>query len=215
MKVSRFVFNMFGINTYVMWDPDSLEAAIVDPGMIDENERAAIDSFIARNNLKVTQLVNTHMHLDHIFGNAYIKDKYGLDIKAHPDDNFLGMTLRDQAAQFHLPLKLTDGGLDVELHDGDRFFLGKEPVDVIAVPGHSPGSIALYCPESGFVITGDALFKGSIGRTDLPKGDHKQLLDSIKRQLFVLPDSTVVLPGHGPETTIGFEKKNNPYFELI
>lgn len=212
MKVSRFVFNMFGVNTYVMWDEDSREAAIVDPGMIDEDERKALDSFIERNKLKVTQLLNTHMHLDHIFGNAYVKDKYGLEIKANPDDNFLGLTLNEQAERFHLPVKLTDTGLDVELHDGDKLYLGTEPIDVISVPGHSPGSIALYCPESGFVITGDALFKGSIGRTDLPKGNHRQLLDSIDRRLFTLPDDTVVLPGHGPETTIGFEKTHNPYF---
>lgn len=212
MKVSRFVFNMFGVNTYVMWDEDSHEAAIVDPGMIDEDERKALDSFIERNKLKVTQLLNTHMHLDHIFGNAYVKDKYGLEIKANPDDNFLGLTLNEQAERFHLPVKLTDTGLDVELHDGDKLYLGTEPIDVISVPGHSPGSIAFYCPESGFVITGDALFKGSIGRTDLPKGNHRQLLDSIDRRLFTLPDDTVVLPGHGPETTIGFEKTHNPYF---
>lgn len=212
MKVSRFVFNMFGINTYVMWDVDSLEAAIVDPGMIDDNERNALDSFIDRNNLKVKHLINTHMHLDHIFGNAYIKEKYGLEIKAHPEDNFLGLTLREQASHFHLPLQLTDTDLDVELHDGDTIYLGKEPIKILSVPGHSPGSIALYCPESNFVITGDALFKGSIGRTDLPRGNQSQLLHSIEKTLFKLPDDTVVLPGHGPETTIGFEKSHNPFF---
>ena len=212
MKVSRFVFNMFGVNTYVMWDEVSLEAAIVDPGMIDDDERKALDSFIERNHLKVTQLLNTHMHLDHIFGNAYVKDKYGLEIKAHNEDNFLGLTLNEQAARFHLPLRLTDTGLDIELHDGDTLYLGKEPIHILSVPGHSPGSVALYCPESRFVITGDALFKGSIGRTDLPKGSQSKLLDSIERRLFTLPDDTVVLPGHGPETTIGFEKAHNPYF---
>ncbi|MDE6860887.1 MAG: MBL fold metallo-hydrolase [Duncaniella sp.] len=212
MKISRFVFNMFGINTYVMWDEKTREAAIIDPGMIDDKERKAIDSLIERNGLKVTQLLNTHMHLDHIFGNSYVKNKYGLDIKAHNDDNFLGLTLNDQASRFHLPLKLTDTGLDVELHDGDRIYLGEEYVDVLAVPGHSPGSVALYCPESGFVITGDALFKGSIGRTDLPKGNHRQLIDSIEKKLFTLPPNTVVLPGHGPETTIGHEMNHNPYF---
>ncbi len=212
MKISRFVFNMFGINTYVMWDEESRETAIIDPGMIDNEERKAIDSFIERNRLKVTQLLNTHMHLDHIFGNSYVRNKYGLDIKAHHDDNFLGLTLNDQASRFHLPLKLTDAGLDVDLHDGDRIFLGKEYFDVLAVPGHSPGSIAFYCPESGFVITGDALFKGSIGRTDLPKGNHKQLIDSIAKKLLTLPPNTVVLPGHGPETTIGYEMEHNPYF---
>lgn len=212
MKVSRFVFSMFGINTYVMWDPESSEAAIVDPGMIDDEERNALDGFINRNSLKVTQLLNTHMHLDHIFGNAHVKEKYGLKIKAHPDDNFLGLSLNDQASRFHLPLNLTDMGLDVELHDGDTLYLGKEPIKVIAVPGHSPGSVALYCPESHFVITGDAVFKGSIGRTDLPGGNQPQLLESIRVKLFTLPDDTVILPGHGPETTVGFEKAHNPFF---
>lgn len=212
MKVSRFVFSMFGINTYVMWDPESSEAAIVDPGMIDDEERNALDGFINRNGLKVTQLLNTHMHLDHIFGNAHVKENYGLQIKAHPDDNFLGLSLNDQASRFHLPLHLTDMGLDVELHDGDTLYLGKEPIKVITVPGHSPGSVALYCPESHFVITGDAVFKGSIGRTDLPGGNQSQLLESIRAKLFTLPDDTVILPGHGPETTVGFEKAHNPFF---
>lgn len=209
MKVSRFVFNMFGINTYIMWDPESKEAAIVDPGMIDDREREAIDSFLTRNSLKPTQLINTHMHLDHIFGNTYIKEKYGLEIKAHPEDDFLGRTLTSQAERFHLPLTLSNAGLDVELHDGDTLHLGEEKIEVISVPGHSPGSIALYCPESSFVITGDALFQGSIGRTDLPRGNHATLLDSIRRRLFTLPDDTVVLPGHGGETTIGYEKQHN------
>ncbi|MCM1255584.1 MAG: MBL fold metallo-hydrolase [Duncaniella sp.] len=212
MKVSRFVFSMFGVNTYVMWDPESSEAAIVDPGMIDEKERDVLDDFISRNNLKVTQLLNTHMHLDHIFGNAHVKEKYGLEIKAHPDDNFLGLDLNGQASRFHLPLRFTDMGLDVELHDGDTLYLGEEPIKVISVPGHSPGSVALYCPESGFVITGDAVFKGSIGRTDLPGGNQSRLLESIRTKLFPLPDDTVILPGHGPESTVGFEKSHNPFF---
>lgn len=211
MKVSRFVFNMFGVNSYVMWDPESLEAAIVDPGMIDQAEKDALDSFISRNSLRPTQLINTHSHLDHIFGNTYIKEKYGLEIKANPADNFLARTLPEQAARFGMRLPLAPQSLDVELHDGDTIYLGKEPIEIIAVPGHSPGSIALYCPESGFVITGDALFPGSIGRTDLPKGDHATLIDSIRRRLLSLPDETVVLAGHGGETTIGREKTTNPY----
>ena len=212
MKVSRFVFNMFGMNTYVMWDPESSEAAIVDPGMIDDAERRALDDFITRNGLKVTQLINTHMHLDHIFGDAYVKDKYGLEIKAGKADEFLALTLSDQAARYHLPVKTVDLGVDVNLNDGDILYLGTEPIKVLSVPGHSPGSIALYCPESGFVITGDALFQGSIGRTDLPRGNHAQLLASIREKLFSLPPETVVLPGHGGETTIGDEIRSNPFF---
>lgn len=211
MKVSRFVVNPFGINTYVMWDPESREAAIVDPGMTEEAERKALDSFIEREGLKPVHLIDTHMHLDHIFGNLYVKGKYGLNIEAHRDDDFLARTLEEQVKRFRMPVEAVNHGLDVELHDGERLWLGKEPVDVIAVPGHSPGSIALYCPESNFVITGDALFRGSIGRTDLPKGDFDTLITSIRTRLMTLPADTVVLPGHGPETTIGTELNSNPY----
>lgn len=213
MKISRFTVNPFGVNSYVMWDADTLEAAIVDPGMADEAERKALDSFIERQGLKPVHLINTHMHLDHIFGNLYVKEKYGLDIKAHPADDFLGRSLEDQTTRFHLPIKATNQGLDVELHDGDRLYLGTEPIDIISVPGHSPGSVVLYCPESGFVITGDALFRGSIGRTDLPMGDYPTLIAAIRDRLLTLPPDTVVLPGHGPESTIGQEKSSNPYIK--
>ena len=211
MKVSRFVVNQFGVNTYVMWDAESLEAAIVDPGMTAKEEKEAFETFIIREHLRPVHLINTHMHLDHIFGNLYIKDKYGLDIKAHRDDDFLGRTLVEQTQRFHLPVYVKNHGLDVELTDGERIYLGKEPIDIIAVPGHSPGSIALYCPESGFVITGDAVFRGSIGRTDLPGGNFETLVRSIRERILSLPPETVRLPGHGPETTVESELRNNPY----
>lgn len=211
MKVSRFVFNMFGVNTYIIWDSESREAAIIDPGMINDDERRAIDSFIATNDLRPTHLINTHSHLDHIFGNTYIKDKYGLGIEANKADEFLALTLSEQAARFGLPMPLTSQSIDTELKDGDVIRIGNERIEILSVPGHSPGSIALYCPESGFVITGDAIFPGSIGRTDLPQGDFPTLIDSIKRKLLTLPDSTVILSGHGGETTVGNEKRSNPY----
>lgn len=211
MKVSRFIFNMFGINTYIMWDPATLEAAIIDPGMIDIDEEQALYDFISRNSLRPVHLINTHMHLDHIFGNLTVKEKYGLDIKAHPDDDFLGKSLSESVRRFNLRIPVSDHGVDIALKDGETLYLGKEPVKVISVPGHSPGSIALYCPESGFVITGDALFCGSIGRTDLPGGNHATLIRSVTNRLLTLPDSTTVLPGHGPETTVGEEKRSNPY----
>ena len=211
MKVSRFVVNQFGVNTYVMWDAESLEAAIVDPGMTAKEEKEAFETFIIREHLRPVHLINTHMHLDHIFGNLYIKDKYGLDIKAHRDDDFLGRTLVEQTQRFHLPVYVKNHGLDVELTDGERIYLGKEPIDIIAVPGHSPGSIALYCPESGFVITGDAVFRGSIGRTDLPGGNFETLVRSIRERILSLPPETVILPGHGPETTVEIELRSNPY----
>ena len=204
---------MFGVNTYVLWDPASHEAIIVDPGMTSQEERDALDDFLQRNGLRATQLVNTHMHLDHIFGNTYVRDRHGLPVKAARADEFLGLTLNEQAARFHLPVKAEDHGIDEELKDGDTLRLGDEEIKVLAVPGHSPGSIALYAPESGFVITGDALFAGSIGRTDLPGGDHRLLLDGIRAKLLPLPGDTLVLPGHGPATTIGAEKAANPYLK--
>ncbi|MDE6171398.1 MAG: MBL fold metallo-hydrolase [Duncaniella sp.] len=202
---------MFGINTYIMWDPATLEAAIIDPGMIDIDEEQALYDFISRNSLRPVHLINTHMHLDHIFGNLKVKEKYGLDIKAHPDDDFLGKSLSESVRRFNLRIPVSDHGVDIALKDGETLYLGKEPVKVISVPGHSPGSIALYCPESGIVITGDALFRGSIGRTDLPGGNHATLIRSVTDRLLTLPDSTTVLPGHGPETTVGEEKRSNPY----
>lgn len=211
MKVSRFVVNRFGVNTYVMWDAATLEAAIVDPGMTEREERDAFEAFIEREHLRPVHLINTHMHLDHIFGNLYVKDKYGLDIKAHRADDFLGRTLVEQTQRFHLPVDVKDHGLDIELTDGERLYLGDEPIDILTVPGHSPGSIALYCPESGFVITGDAVFRGSIGRTDLPGGDFATLVHSIRERILTLPPETVILPGHGPETTVENELRSNPY----
>ncbi|MCM1522026.1 MAG: MBL fold metallo-hydrolase [Muribaculaceae bacterium] len=200
---------MFGVNTYVVWDPDSLEALVIDPGMIDEEECRAIDSFIARNSLKLKRLINTHMHLDHIFGNEYVRSKYDLDIEAAREDDFLGRSLSAQAREFRMPLEVTDRGLDREIHDGDVIKIGSGSLKVLAVPGHSPGSMALWSEGSGFVITGDALFRGSIGRTDLPGGDFATLVKSIRTRLLTLPDNTVVLPGHGDETTIGWEKAHN------
>lgn len=211
MRIARFIFNMFGINTYVMWNPDTLEAAVIDPGMIDDRERTVIDKFIADNNLRVTLLLNTHLHLDHIFGNTHIRDCYGVPVRAGKADEFLALTLPEQARRFHLPIKTEAHGIDIELCDGDTICLGNEPIKVIAVPGHSPGSVAFYCPESGFVVTGDALFEGSVGRTDLPGGDFDTLISSIRRQLLSLPPHTVVLPGHGNQTSIAREKQHNNF----
>lgn len=211
MKISRFTFNLFAVNTYVMWDADTREAAIVDPGMTDKSEFDAVDSLIAHEKLVPKYLLNTHMHLDHIFGNLYIKEKYRLDIRACKADEFLGKSLSKQVRLFHISIPVSDHGIDIALKDRDILYLGQEPIEVIAVPGHSPGGVSFYCPESAFVISGDTLFHGSIGRTDLSGGDFTALIDSVRRRLLTLPPDTVVLPGHGPETTIGAEASSNPY----
>ncbi len=211
MKVAKFGFSLFGINTYVVVDPSTKDCAIIDPGMIDNEEREAMDRFIEKNGLHVTHLINTHLHIDHAIGNGYVKSKYGVKTEAHPADMFLGERLQEQARQFGIPEGDSKVEIEVPLKEGDIIHIGDGELEVIHVPGHSPGSIALYDKADGFIIAGDILFQRSVGRADLPGGDMKQLIDGIKSKLLVLPDDTVVFSGHGPSTTIGDEKKYNPY----
>lgn len=213
LKVKQFVFNPFGVSTFIIYDSESKAAIAIDPGMLNSAEQKEFDSYIAENNLKLTQIVNTHLHLDHCFGNNYVRDKYGIKVAAHPDDAFLGNSLVEQASRFGIRLTGNDTkvGIDIELKDGDSIKVGAHTLKVLHVPGHSPGSIALYSAEGGFVIGGDVLFKGSIGRTDLQGGNLDTLLDSIHSRLMTLPDSTNVLPGHDRFTTIGAERATNPY----
>lgn len=212
MKIQNFEFNLFGVNTYIVFDIASKEGAVIDPGMTDAREYKRIDNYIALNGITVKYLINTHMHIDHLFGDEYISKKYGVGIAASTADEILSSRIAEQARMFHLHTDMADSlRVDIPLNDGDRLMLGEEPIDILAVPGHSPGSIALYCPESRFVVTGDALFKYSIGRTDLPGGNHAQLIDSITCKLLTLPPDTTVYPGHGPSTTIAAELRHNPY----
>lgn len=212
MKIVKFQFNMFGENCFVVWSPQSRECMIVDPGMISTAENEAIDAFIAREGLTVKYLVNTHLHLDHCFGNAHVSAAYGVKTRAHMADAPFGSGLKAQARMFGI----TDAPLadltEIEpLADGTVLTLGDERIEVIHVPGHSPGGIALYAPADGWAISGDSLFRGSIGRTDLAGGDYGQLIRSVTDRLLTLPDATRVLPGHGEFTTIGDEKTSNPY----
>ncbi len=213
LKIKQFVFNPFGVSSFIIYDSESKAAIAIDPGMLNSAEQKEFDSYIAENNLKLTQIVNTHLHLDHCFGNNYVRDKYGIKVAAHPDDAFLGNSLAEQASRFGIRLTGIDtkAGIDIELKDGDNIEVGAHTLKVLHVPGHSPGSIALYCAEGDFVIAGDVLFKGSIGRTDLQGGNLDTLLDSIHSRLMTLPDSTNVLPGHDRFTTIGAERATNPY----
>lgn len=211
LKVARFGFYMFGINTYVVYDPESREAAIIDPGMSRPEETDAMEKFITREHLKVTHLINTHLHVDHAVGDEWVSDKYGVPVEAHPEEKMLGLILPQQAQRFGLKGIDRKVEIDKTLQDGDKVKIGEDYLDVLHVPGHSPGSIALYSPSSGFVISGDTLFQGSIGRTDLPGGDHKTLINAIQTKLMALPDDTLVLSGHGDATTIGDESKHNPY----
>ncbi len=211
MKIQNFVFNMFGVNTYVVWNERTLDAAIIDPGMISRKDIERIDSFITKNALVVTHLINTHLHIDHAFGNGAVIEKYGVGVEACRLDEFLGNNIGTQARMFGLDHLCENVMIKHELNDSDCVMIGDEALTVLHVPGHSPGSIALYSATNQFVIVGDVLFESSIGRTDLPGGNYAQLIDSITSKLLVLPDSTIVYPGHGEVTTIGAEKRYNPY----
>lgn len=212
MRIRAIEFNLFGVNTYIVWNERTLDTAIVDPGMFNQRECDALVSFISDNNLNVVRLINTHMHIDHIAGDDFVEGMYNVGLTAHPADGFLGQQRDMQAQMFHLQeVRTTPLSIDSPVRPGDRIFLGDQYLSVLEVPGHSPGSIALYCPSNDFVITGDALFNGSIGRTDLPGGDYATLIKSISDRLLTLPTQTVVYPGHGPATTIGQEIKSNPF----
>ncbi|MDE6300745.1 MAG: MBL fold metallo-hydrolase [Muribaculaceae bacterium] len=210
LKVASLQNNPFGESTYVVSNPATGDAIVVDPGMLTPAEQEKFDNYIRRTGLRLTGIVNTHMHLDHCFGANYVRDKYGVKQAAHPDDTFLAESMAEQSAGFGVP-----GGrnvtIDVPLKEGDKIDVGDDSLEVIHTPGHTPGGICLYSPSSGFLLAGDTLFKGSVGRTDLPGGNFKTLGSSIKSKLFRLPDKTVVFPGHGPHTTIGDEKTSNPF----
>jgi glyoxylase-like metal-dependent hydrolase (beta-lactamase superfamily II) len=212
MKIARAEYNLFGVNTYIVWNTDTLEAAVIDPGMQNPDECFHFKRYIEQQKLQIVSLINTHLHIDHTLGNEFIEDTYGVGLTAHPADAPLGASRAQQAAMFHLRgVATTPVSIDIEVKAGDKIYLGDEYMEVIEVPGHSPGSIALYCAADRFVITGDALFKGSIGRTDLPGGNHATLVHAVTDNLLSLPDNTVVYPGHGPSTTIRDEKATNPY----
>lgn len=212
MKVKKFEFNMFGESTYVVYDEPTKSAAIIDPGMMNARECGQLDVYIADNSLEVEKLIATHIHIDHVLGVEYVEKKYGVKLSASEDDLFLAGRIAEQARMFHLPISVSDSVSVADiLSDGDIVPLGDDSFEVIGVPGHSPGSIALYSKKSGIVFTGDALFRSSIGRTDLPGGNYARLIRSITDRLLSLPDSTIVYPGHGPSTTIGNEKRFNPY----
>lgn len=212
MQVAIFQFALFGINTYLVFDPDTKDCAVIDPGMSSREEEEALENFIAEKGLRLTQIINTHLHIDHVAGIPYLKEKYSdAPILAHEGDKFLGENIQRQASEFGLNMAIDEIEISDYIKAGDKIKIGNGELEVLEVPGHSKGSVALYDPKGGFIITGDALFKGSIGRTDLPGGNYRELINSIENKLLTLPDNTLILPGHGPSSTISEEKRSNPF----
>lgn len=202
---------MFGVNTYVVSDPESHEAMVVDPGMISDTEERRITDYIRSAGLTVKYVVHTHLHLDHAFGHSRARALWGVTPMAHEADLPLGRQLPQQAMMFGVPGRFEPVNDITPVNGSTVLSLGSEQIKVIESPGHSPGGIALYAPASGWIISGDSLFNGGIGRTDLPGGDYKTLIDTLRSRYLTLPGSTVVYPGHGPTTTIAQESSTNPY----
>lgn len=211
MKIASLTFNEFAENTYVLYD-DSGQNIIIDPGCNTSQEEARLDALIADLKLNPVRLINTHCHLDHIFGINHVKNKYGLELEIHRGEQpLLGYAVQI-ARMYGMSLDPIDPA-ERFLDEGDEVTFGSTRLEVLFTPGHSPASICLYDPESKQLIAGDVLFQGSIGRTDLPGGDYDTLIGSIADKLLVLDDDVVVFPGHGPTTTIGTERKTNPFLE--
>lgn len=211
IKIKKFEFNMFPVNCYVLWD-ETKEAVVIDPGCFYEQEKQALKSFITDNGLVLKHLLNTHLHLDHIFGNPFILEEFGLSAEANKADEFWLEQAPKQSRMFGFQWQETLAPIGTCLHDGDMITFGHTTLEAIHIPGHSPGSLVFYCQEDNCMFSGDVLFQGSIGRADLAGGNFDDLKEHICSRLFVLPSETVVYPGHGAPTTIGIEKTENPFF---
>jgi glyoxylase-like metal-dependent hydrolase (beta-lactamase superfamily II) len=212
INVQSFVFNPFQENTYVVYDR-TREAVIVDPGCYDQYEKKELDDFIESNHLQVKMLLNTHCHIDHVLGNSHVKEKYGVKLFLYSTEEFVLNAQKILAPHYGLHL-YQEAKPDAYLKEGDTITFGEQKFSVLFVPGHSPGHIAFYNEKEKLVIAGDVLFQSSIGRTDLPGGNYNTLINSIHQKLFTLPNEVTVYPGHGSETTIGVEKRTNPYCAL-
>lgn len=209
IRIKSFVCNPYQENTYVLYD-ETGATVIVDPGMYGPHEEKQVSDFIRAEGLNPELLLNTHCHIDHVLGNRYIYDNYGLLPQFHEGELPLLIEVQNYAPQMGIRYD-TSPIAETFLPDAGVVTFGRQELAIIFAPGHSPAHLCFYSKAEGFLIGGDVLFRNSIGRTDLPGGNHQQLLESIAHSLYVLPDETVVYPGHGPETTIGHEKKTNPF----
>ena len=210
ITVKRRVYSPFQENTFIVYD-ETGECVVIDPGMLSEEENKNFDDTINRLKLKPVRVLLTHTHLDHIFGCAYMAKKYGLYPECHAADEFIYNNTAAYALQFGIEMTENPPKIGGYLTEEDKISFGKKVLEIIHLPGHSPGSLLYYHPDTKILFSGDVLFNQGIGRSDLPGGNHNQLIKGIKEKLMILQEDVKVYPGHGPETTIGFEKNNNPF----
>jgi len=209
LKLKSFVFSPIQENTYLLFNEFN-DCMIIDPGCYFPEEQDELKDFITQSALKPRMLLNTHCHLDHVFGNKFVAETYGLTLHLHEKEKTLLDYAPTSGLMYNMPFDNYKGEY-IYLKEGDMVKLGEDELKVIEAPGHSPGHICFYCAKQHFIISGDVLFNRSIGRTDLPGGNHQTLLKNIREKIFVLPDETIVYSGHGDETNIGDEKKYNPF----
>jgi len=209
MNIKKFTFNPVEVNAIVLWD-DTLECVIIDPACFYPHEEEKLRLFIETLHLIPVGLINTHGHFDHLMGNSFVEKTWGIKSEIHQEDNYLVEQASNQALMFGMSMPKPP--LPVAFFDdGDTITFGNSSLKIIYVPGHSPGSVAFYSEADKLLIAGDIIFNGSVGRTDLPRGNHEQLITGIKEKLLILDPDTKVYCGHGPETTIGAEKNYNQF----
>ncbi len=212
LTVKAFIFNPVQENSYVLYN-EKKQCCIIDPGCYFEKERQELKTFIEKTGLQPILLLNTHCHLDHVFGNKFVHDEWGLTLHIHEKEKPVLDFAPTSGEMWQLPFENYNGEL-IFIKEGSTIKLGDNKLEIRFTPGHSPGHVCFYDEADGFAISGDVLFNGSIGRTDLPGGDFDILVSSIQTQLFTLADDTKIYCGHGAMTTVGFEKQNNPFVKL-
>ena len=212
ITIESLVFNAFQVNTYLVKDEEG-NCLVVDPAFYSPEEQRIFDGYIRERELKVTGQINTHCHVDHVLGVRHLQQKYQCPFRAHQNESGLLKNAPLMGEVYGLSVEPIPG-IDELISDGDLIPLNAFSLHALLVPGHSPGSLSYYSPEGAFVITGDALFQGSIGRTDLPGGDYDTLIESIRNRLLTLPPETIVYPGHGEPSTIAREAMGNPFLTM-
>lgn len=211
VTIKSFTFNPFQENTYVLYN-EKREAIIIDPGMYDKHEFEFFFDFLENESLNPILLLNTHTHLDHIFGNAAVQSKFSIPLAFHELETPVFNAASSAGALYNLPFEKSPEP-NFYIKEGEEITLGEDRFEILLTPGHSPGSVCFYNKKQQFVISGDVLFQLSVGRSDLPGGNPDELFNSIHSKLFTLPNEVEVFSGHGPKTQIGFEKMNNPFMK--
>lgn len=213
LKIECLTVNPFQENTWIVYEPNG-DAVVFDPGFFSRVEEQAFVDLIQKNGLTLMGLINTHCHIDHILGNAFVSDKYSLPLQVSKGEWAVYEQNRLWGKTYGLECMPFEGDVNI-LNPESKLKIGSYEFEILSTPGHSPDHLSFYCAQAGILVSGDVLFEGSIGRTDLPGGDFAVLEQSIQKKLYILPDETLVLPGHGATTQIGIEKRSNPFVQAV